>query len=288
MEHAHQLSALAGLIAALRAQGRTVRLALHNTERFGLIHLYFAQGRLIRVEGHAGDPARNLLDLATWRHGAVRVDYVEPPSADAASPAALEAELSETIDELERRGVVYPAPPSVNSAATSGVFRSSGAPAGRNGLPPLPGMEHLAASFQPAPSGMPPASAVVADDRLTDPQWQLLALAVRQVIERAAQLLGGAVAESMLRHALAQLAANNAFLAGLELDASGWLRAREAGFTGRFSTFDVVEAIAALLSQVEMRAASVLGPQRAQQLIAQAVAPFRVSLEQIGLTVRAR
>lgn len=138
MEHAHQLSALAGLIAALRAQGRTVRLALHNTERFGLIHLYFAQGRLIRVEGHAGDPARNLLDLATWRHGAVRVDYVEPPSADAASPAALEAELSETIDELERRGVVYPAPPSVNSAATSGVFRSSGAPAGRNGLPPLP------------------------------------------------------------------------------------------------------------------------------------------------------
>lgn len=286
MEHAHQLSALAGLIAALRAQRRTVRLALHNTERFGLIHLYFAQGRLIRVDGHAGDPARNLLDLATWRHGAVRVDQVEPPVADAASPAALEAELHQAIAELERRGIVYPAPPSVHSAPTWAPYPSPSAPTVLDGLPPLPQQEPPDASFAPPLTDSWPEPDARAD-RLTDPQWQLLALAVRQVTERAGQLLGGAIAESMVRHVLAQLAADNAFLAGIELDSTGWLRAREAGFTARFSTFDVVEAVAALLSQVELRAAGVLGAKRAQQLVAQALAPFRASLEQIGLAVRA-
>jgi hypothetical protein len=286
MEHAHQLSALAGLIAALRAQQRTVRLALHNTERFGLIHLYFAQGRLIRVDGHAGDPARNLLDLATWRQGAVRVDQVEPPAADAASPAALEAELHQAIAELERRGVVYPAPPSVHAAPRWAPSRGPSASSGVDGLPPLPEQDAPDAGFVP-PAAEPWPEPDARADRLTDPQWQLLALAVHQVTERAGQLLGGAIAESMMRHALAQLAKDSAFLAGLELDNTGWLRAREAGFTARFATFDVVEAVAALLSQVELRAAGVIGPQRAQQLVAQALAPFRASLEQIGLAVRA-
>jgi hypothetical protein len=292
MEHAYQLSTLAGLIAALRAQGRTVRLALHNTERFGLIHLYFAHGRLIRVDGHAGDPARNLLDLASWRYGAVRVDHVEPPTADAASPAALEAELNQVLAELERREVVHPAPPSVYAASAWAARSPSSAPTGTrlDGLPPLPTTGQLDARFPPLAAEMwpePEPEAEASADRLTDPEWQLLALAVHQVTERAGQLLGGAVAESMVRHALAQLAADNAFLAGLDLDSSGWLRTRAAGLAARFTTFEVVEAVAALLSQVELRAASVIGPQRAQQLIAQALTPFRASLEQIGLIIRA-
>lgn len=285
MEHAHQLSGLAGLIASIRAQGRTARLALHNTERFGLIHLYFAEGRLIRVEGYAGDPARNLADLATWQQGAVRIDRVHAPSGVAASPDALEAELFRTLAELERRGVMHPAPPATSSDAYSFANRTSEGLSGVNGLPPLGSVGRE--PQQPMPSRAntqgehEPSSAT-----LTDPEWQLLALAVHQVEEHAGQLLGGRVADSIARGALAQAATDSPFLAGLALDETGWLRPRQQGFTARFPTFTAVEAIAALLTQIEVDIAAVVGRQRAKQLIATSVTPFRTSLEQIGLIVR--
>jgi hypothetical protein len=286
MDHAQQLSGLAGMIAAIRAQGRTVRLALHNTERFGLVHLYFVRGRLTRVEGHAGDPARNLLDLAAWSTGAMRVDRVEAPPGDAASPATLEAELARTVAELERRGVVYPAPPAVAWDTPSGVHRSPGRASGSHGLPPLDAATPAGNGRSLAPHRQAPG-VVEPVDRLSDPQWQLLALAVRQVAEHVGQLLGGKLAESILRQALARLGPSNPFLAGLYLDETGWLHGGDPGHTARFSTFDAVEAVAALLTQVEFDVANVVGPQRAQQLIAGAVAPFRTSLEQIGLAIRA-
>jgi hypothetical protein len=296
MDHAHPLSGLAGMVAALRAQGRTARLALHNTERFGLIHLYFSQGRLIRVEGHAGDPARNLMDLRTWQSGAVRVDDVEAPAGVAASPAVLEAELHRTLAELERRGIVYPAPPAASPDSPFYVRSSPGMAGGPDGLPPLDRMQANnhgtsgnAATGQPSQYAEPAREPANAQNgpRLTVPQWQLLALAVRQVTEHIAQLLGGKIAESILRNALSRANYDSAFLQGLEVDQTGWLRARDQAFVMRYSTFDAAEAVALLLTQMEQSVAEVVGPQRAQSLIAGAVAPFRTSLEQIGLTIRA-
>lgn len=309
MEHAQQLSALGGLVAAVRAGGRTTRLALHNTDRFGLIHLYFGEGRLVRVEGHASDPARNLRDLSLWRHGAIRIDNVAPAMMDAASPAALEAELNETLAELERQGVVHPAPPAVSQDPNSRPTPSPAGMSGMFGLPRLDDLPDLQGSGTTseqmraqngAPRRQPPANGTASygarpdeagpvlgdQDRLTDPQWQLLALAVRQVTEHAAQMLGGRIAESMLRQSLGQAAIMHPFLAGLEVDQTGWLRTPGNGYVGRFATLDAAEAIAALLAQIESRAGAVVGSKRAQELIASALTPFRVSLQQLGLTIR--
>ena len=297
MDHAHPLSGLAGMVAALRAQGRTARLALHNTDRFGLIHLYFARGRLIRVEGHAGDPARNLLDLRTWQSGAVRVDDVEAPAGVAASPAALEAELHQALLELERRGVVYPAPPAASPEPPMYARSSPAGASGPGGLPPLDRVPAedvevagRAAAAPPGSHAEPARGSARAQSGppLTVPQWQLLALAVRQVTEHTAQLLGGKIAESILRNGLIRASYDSGFLQGLEVDHTGWLRAREQGFVTRYTTFDAAEAVALLLTQMEQSVAEIAGPQRAQSLIAGAVAPFRTSLEQIGLTIRAQ
>ncbi len=53
-------------ITAIRTQRQTLRLVLRNTERFGLIHLYFERGRLVQVQGHKDTPIKTFADLATW------------------------------------------------------------------------------------------------------------------------------------------------------------------------------------------------------------------------------
>jgi hypothetical protein len=134
----------------------------------------------------------------------------------------------------------------------------------------------------PAPGGATPGT----EQHLTEPQWQLLALALRQVTERAAQLLGGRIADSMLRQSLAQAATTSAFLAGLTVDQAGWLRAPGNGYAESFTTLDAAEGVALLLGEIESRASAVAGAQRAHELIATALTPFRVSLQQMGLQIR--
>ena len=289
MERAHQLSELAGLIATIRAQGQAVRLVLHHTERFGLIHLYFAEGRLVRVEGHAGSPTRSLLDLRTWRHGAIRIDHAAAQASLAGESGALETVLGQTLAELERRGVIHPAPPAVAPQATAHGRGAGGWPQGISGLSPIDGQPTMALpllSEQRYPSAAGAIPVLAAGEHLTDPQWQLLALAIRQVTDQAGQLIGSQVAQGMLRQALSQAAVGTPFLAGLDIDATGWVHPHEAGFATRFSTYDVAEAVATLLTRFESLCAELMGAVRAQQMVAAATGPRRTSLEQIGSSVR--
>lgn len=335
MEQTHHLSELTGIVAAVRAQGRTVRIVVRNVDRLGLLHLYFAAGRLAHVEGHAGNASLALRDLATWYHGAVRLDAVASPVAPGADTMALDGYLDLALKELEMRGVVYPAPPSVMPGAAR-MPNPSGPPYGARGLPPLnaavapPGSapggvagvgptgrasdpRHAATrldggggsrrTIPPAPMPppvtptmpppvtpmpppvMPTAGNGALTDQLTDPQWHLLALVVRQITEHVGQLLGVRMADGLLRQSLAQVSAKSAFLAGLDVDETGWLRAPQEGFTGRFSRYAAAEGIAELLTTFEVACAQLLGAQRVQEIFAMAAAPLRASLGQIGLTI---
>jgi hypothetical protein len=287
MERLHQLRELAGLIAAVRAQGRAVRIVLRNTDRFGLIHLYFAQGQLIHAEGHGGSPAASLADLETWRQGAIRVDQIDELPAGSGEAPALDAALARALAELEARGVVNPAPPAQMPHAFP---RAHGPGPGVAGVAGLPALDPGAGAAGPDGWAQSSAGQPVhqgEEDRLTDPQWQLLAIAVRQVTEHASQILGGQVTDELLREALAQSAQRSDFLSGIEVDETGWLRAREAGYATRFSKFEGAEATAALLTSFEARCAQLMGSRRARQLIATAVAPLRPSLQQIGIAIAA-
>jgi hypothetical protein len=298
MERAHQLSELASLIATLRARSQAARVVVRNTERFGLLHLYFDKGRLIHVEGHASSPARSLQDLSTWRQGAVRIDRIAPTLGPAADPADLESLLSQALEELQRRGVVASAPAAHPGHAPEQASRLRGMtsgplPLGPRGALGAGGLSSYPPSASAAPRGGtdPGASPGVLESEvmpgplLTEPQWQLLALVVRQVTEHAGQLLGIQVAEKLLVQALARATPRSAFLSGLAIDSTGWLRPIETGYATRFAPFDVAEGVAALLTALESLCAGLLGERGAQQLIAGAMAPFRASLEQIGITV---
>jgi hypothetical protein len=303
MERTHQLYHLAGLIASLRARGQATRVVVRNTERFGLIHLYFEQGCLVQVTGHAGSPVRNMEDLSTWHQGAVRIDRARPSPGILAASAELEPLLSQALDQLQRRGVVHPAPPAVSQRVPRGArppaedaaplaARSPLGPRGALGAGGLPPLGAVGQELPPLPAladDMPAGPAVPArpsgSNQLTDPQWQLLALVVRQITVHAGQLLGIQVAEGLLRQALALTSAHSAFLGPLEVDTTGWLHARDPGFVTHFATFDAAEAVAVLLATYEALCAGLLGERDAQQLIASATAPFRTSLEQIGIAI---
>jgi hypothetical protein len=120
---------------------------------------------------------------------------------------------------------------------------------------------------------------------LADPQWQLLVLAVHEVVERATHDMQRMVAEGLLAQTLAALATQRRFLSLLEVDTSGWIQPRTEMAVASFDASDVVEAMAALLTEFERRCAVIVGAARARQILVEGCLPFRVPLAQIGLDV---
>jgi hypothetical protein len=302
MGRAQPLTELGNLVAKVRSQGRTTRLALHNTERFGLIHLSFEYGRLIRVDGNVGGPSESLFDLESWRHGAIRVEPIAAGAIEPAGTLPLDTLLDATLAHLERSRVIHSPPPAVShpqalpdldadafsASAVSGAHDATALLASTvPTVPTLPlsaVMPDLAPSAAVAQSG--PQRAVRADsDELTDPQWQLLALAVRQIADQAATALGPQISQAMLVDALAQASKGNAFLREVTVDGTGWMRLQSGAVDSAISSFEAAQAVAMLLAVLESFYATRLGAQRVRRLITAAVAPLRHSLEQIGLTV---
>jgi hypothetical protein len=231
--------------------------------------------------------------LATWQNGVIRRDEVETTPTAEPDPR-LETLFAHVLRELAARGVLapptrarslpsQPAPPSLAPFASAAPDARL-APASLVGdLPPL--------ADAPLVPVLPPAAeplsepTVPAQGRLGAPQWQLIALAVRQVLVQASALAGEAPATRMLHQALLHAARAKPILAMLTLDPSGWLVPLPADAMTHHSQFAVADAVAALLEDFEAQLASVIGAEQAQVTIVSAVAPFRAGLAQIGFAI---
>ena len=286
MEQDLPLSSLAKIVAATRARGLLSRLVVRNLERFGLVHLYFERGRLAHVEGHLGDPLRSLADLSGWVNGTIRQDSVAFADKTMVLDSRLDLSLDHALRALMARGVVEPASPLPATGPLSvpgrGSWPAAGGPdsIGTGGLPPLSG-SGSAEQRQTNPS----ATGLAQRERLTPPQWQLVALVIRQMVERMGQLIGPEMAESLLRQALTLSARSNPVLHDLEVESFGWLKeTHEAAMSARAAE-DVAEAVAALVTNFEFRCASLMGKEQAHHIIASTADPFRTALAQIGLDV---
>lgn len=328
MEHGHPFARLAADVAAARARGRPTRLVVRHTERFGLVHLYFHNGRLAHVEGHLGSPVNSLHDLATWDQGVIRRDD-DPGDFIQDNDPQLEMVFADVLRQLQARGVVQPEPParvwpsrpgsgrratpSRDSMASSYPSSQQTSSIGSGDLPPLSTVDDIERRVPPGPPSelraatpptppappmspkpqMPPEPSTpptpqpssAPQPRLTEPQWQLLALVIHQVVEKAGSLVGAQMAEGMLAQALQTAARSHAALTSLDIDALGWLKAREGDSMTRYPAFAVADAVATLLTGFELRVASLIGADQAQSMIASAAGPFRSALLQIGLDV---
>lgn len=289
MEQELPLSALARIVAATRARGLMSRVIVRNVERFGVVHLYFERGRLAHVEGHLGDPLRSLADLSGWVYGTVRRDSAVFSDQTVVLDPRLDLSLDHALRALTTSGVVEPVatPPELHTPSPVMSPRDSWpAPVGptsigTGGLPPLSRGGAGGAHRQTNPS----ATGLAQRERLTTPQWQLVALVVRQMVERMGELIGAEMAESLLRQALVLSARSNPALHDLEVESYGWLKeTQEAAMTTQAAE-DVAEAVAGLVTNFEFRCASLIGKEQAHQIIASTADPFRAALAQIGLDV---
>ena len=310
MEQRYPLARLATLVTAVRRSGRPTRVVIRNTDRVGLVHLYFSGGQLVQVTGHRGNGIVNLGDVATWVNGELRTDDVQQTQTDEASVLEFEAAFDDMLRQLAARGVVTlpseappspvaPSPPPSPVSGIPGAPRLAGlsknigprsipahGPLRTPGVQGTSGLPVLAEAPQSSPlTPMPDVSS--ADEALTRPQWQLLALAVHQVMERAARDVSMEVAGGLLWQALAHLKAQNPWLAAFDLDSAGWLQLSREDALAHVASYEVVEAIAALLTEYETRCAMLTGGAAARRIIVEATEPLRVSLAQIGLDVRA-
>jgi hypothetical protein len=300
MEQPSPLSRLSVDIAAIRAQHLTLRLVLRNTERFGLIHLYFERGRLVQVQGHKDTYTKTLADLATWTEGTIRRDDISAGMErmdKAGSNPALEEMLEGTLHQLESRGVIAPAPVARPTTPYPPPPPAYVLPPAHQ-LPPYPGETDQQHSWPSPPGHLEPAAHELFSDMqtmpiasanpsdfLADSQWQLLALVVRQVVEQAGALLGKEAADAFIRQSLAYGAVKRPPLRILEMDATGWLSPLPGQHISAYPLADVADAVAILLTSFESRCASVIGEVDAHRLIANAARPFSASLAQLGLAI---
>ena len=292
MLHERPLAYLPAYVAAARARGRPTRLVLRNTDRVGLVHLYFYQGRLTLVEGHRGAGTASLADLATWQSGTIRQDELEAPPPASEPDPQLEVALADALRHLEARQIVSrPTPtgsdphsvsrPSVPRLpiAQSSASRAPGA-VSVPGLPPLPDRTLSEAATQRTP-----AAPNLNGSGITDAQWQFLTRTLHQIVERASQEVAEGVAIGMFMQAYSRVLPSFPFLAGLEVDERGWLHARHEGSVAHFVRRDIVQALAALIAEYQARCTLVLGASGAHRVLADAVEPVRGPLASLGLDV---
>jgi hypothetical protein len=296
MEHTYPLSRLSIDITAVRAKGQTLRLVLRNTERFGLIHLYFERGHLVQVQGHKEGPLKSFADLATWTQGIIRQDDVALGAEKRGVNPGLEEGLDSTLMHLESRGVVQ-APPVGRPARSYQMETPPYVLPMPFQAPSIVGVNDQPPSWQSPPSvpAAPhelfsdmqtiPIASANPSDYLADSQWQLLALVVRQVVDQAGALLGKETADGFIRQSLAYGAVKRPPLRILEMDATGWLSPLPGQHISSYPLADVADAVAVLLTSFEDRCASVIGEADAHRLIANAARPFSASLAQLGLAI---
>jgi hypothetical protein len=166
------------------------------------------------------------------------------------------------------------------------------------GLPPLAGslppdrsapnrsMSDLATTRTPSVIGArqgPPTTHPSA--QITDPQWQLLALFLHQIVEHAGQKIPPKMAIGLMMQGLSKRATGSLILTGLAVDEHGWLAPQSEDFLARFPTYEIAQAVADLITEYESRLAQLTSASEAHSIIAEAAEPLRLPLASLGLKI---
>ncbi len=301
------------MVARIRATGGTGRLALRNTVRLGMLHLYFEHGQLVHVEGSRASADDALIDLAGWSEGLIRFDANVLPERHTITPAQQDF-FHRTIMMMQQRGVVgasprlgapFPAQPSpvapsfqsARSLSQMTPGRLSEQPDMTIDASPAPADMRPAAyrhpsgpqrSFSgplPANPSTAPARPGTAEVLLSAKQWELLVEVVRAMLESVGQLFGQRQAQNILQHALAERSEESEVLSLLQVDRQGWLREQRLHEMVMQPVQEVAPAFVLLISDFERRCASLLGEEKARQMIARAIYPYHEGLAEIGIAL---
>ncbi len=322
MERQEPLQNLGVMVAEIRTTGGTGRLALRNTVRMGMLHLYFERGQLVHLEGSHGNTDEALIDLAGWSGGLIRFDREVLAERHTVTPAQQDF-FQRTLLLMQQHGAVG-APPRFTSSETLPSSASGWSPSGQRPAPqrtsarvpipqpssqPLPEAwsssqddfspsanmhwsppkhasaaqrDRFAARLSSAP--LPPVSGKT-EVLLSARQWEFLVEVMRSMLDSLGRLLGQQQAQNILQHALIERSEESEVLGLLQIDRQGWLREVRMHEMVMQPVREVASAFVLLISDFERRAAALLGEEKARQMIARALYPYHDGLAEIGIAL---
>jgi hypothetical protein len=229
------------MIRRSRAFGR---LTLRNSDRVGVVHLYFHSGNLVHIVGSSGDAESTLRDLQGWTHATVRFERGSI-STNATITNMQASSFDELLMHFQRLGLVATPMPRV---VEGGVVSTS------------PG-----------------------EQLLTPPEWHILIEGTRRVSLAVAHLIGPREALKVLRDILDDCSTAFPAFATLQIASTGYLQVTDRSQLDRMPRKELLEGFNALIATCQYFCAPIIGEVEAHKLIIQGLGDICTAMITLGV-----
>ncbi|HEY0756727.1 MAG TPA: hypothetical protein VGD98_22430 [Ktedonobacteraceae bacterium] len=236
------LTRIVGTIRRAHAFGR---LTLRNSDRVGIIHLYFHSGNLVHIVGSSGNAEAALRDLSHWTHAAVRFER-----GASAKTSTITAEELHTFDELLLH------------------FQNIGL---------------VATPAQPRVVEGNVVSTTPGEQLLTPQEWRILIEGTRRVSLAVAHLIGPREALKVLRDILDDCSAAFPAFTTLQIANTGYLQITDTSQLDRMPRQELLEGFNALIATCQYFCVPIIGEVEAHKLIIQGLGDICTSMITLGV-----
>ncbi len=238
---------LTRIVATIRRSRAFGRLTLRNSDRVGIVHLYFHSGNLVHLVGSSGNTAATLRDLYHWTHATVRFERGATP-ANATITATEIQNFEEILLHFQRIGLVASATP-----------------------PPPRVVEGDVVSKTPG------------EQLLTPQEWRVLIEGTRRVSLAVAHLIGPREALKVLRDILDDCSAAFPAFATLQIASTGYLQITDTSQLDRMPRKELLEGFNALIATCQYFCVPIIGEVEAHKLIIQGMGDICTAMISLGV-----
>jgi len=236
---------LTRIVTTIRRSRAFGRLTLRNSDRVGIVHLYFHSGNLVHIVGSSGNAAATLRDLSHWTHAAIRFERGVTPASGTITSAEVQG-FDELLLHLQRIGLVAAAtPPRV---VEGGVVSTS-----------------------------------QGEQLLTPQEWRVLIEGTRRVSLAVAHLIGPREALKVLRDILDDCSAAFPAFATLQIANTGYLQVNDTSQLDRMPRSELLEGFNALIATCQYFCVPIIGEVEAHKLIIQGLGDLCTAMITLGV-----
>ena len=236
---------LTRIVTMIRRSRAFGRLTLRNSDRVGVVHLYFHNGNLVHIVGSSGDAEAALRDLQRWTHATVRFERGSTSTNTPINTTHLH-NFDELLLHFQRLGLVAaPTMPRV----VEGVV----------------------------------VSTTQGEQLLTPPEWRILIEGTRRVSLAVARLIGPREALKVLRDILDDCSAAFPAFATLQIASTGYLQITDTSQLDRMPRKELLEGFSALIATCQYFCVPIIGEVEAHKLIIQGLGDICTALITLGV-----
>ncbi len=236
---------LTRVVTTIRHSRAFGRLTLRNSDRVGIVHLYFHSGNLVHIVGSSGNAEATLSDLSHWTHAAVRFER-GTTSANTTITNAEVQNFDKLLLHLQRIGLS--AAPTVPRVVEGDVV-----------------------------------STTQGEQLLTPQEWRMLIEGTRRVSLAVARLIGPREALKVLRDILDDCSAAFPAFATLQIASTGYLQITDTSQLDRMPRQELLEGFNALIATCQYFCVPLIGEVEAHKLVIQGMGDLCTAMITLGV-----